>query len=87
MTLTGDDVKRIRERIGEFQGRRVSQYDLGLALGLAPKNAEHAVRDWEELGPGGPASVALYLIETVINGGDLEAAVAALFQLQLPLEG
>ena len=87
MTLTGDDVKRIRERIGEFRGRRMSQFDLGVALGLAPKNADRAVRDWEELGSSGPASVALHLIETVINGGDPEAAVATLFQLQLPLEG
>ena len=87
MALTGDDVKRIRERIGEFRGARVSHYDLGLALGLAPKNADRAVRDWEELGPTGPTSVALQLIETAINGGDVEAAVAALFQPQLPLEG
>lgn len=87
MTLTGDDVRRIRERIGEFRGRRVSQYDLGLALGLSPKNADRAVRDWEELGPSGPASVALHLIETAITGKDLEATVAALFQLQLPLDG
>jgi DNA-binding transcriptional regulator YiaG len=86
MTLTGDDVKRIRELIGEFRGRRMTQYDLGLALGLSPKNADRAVRDWEELGPSGPTNVALHLIETVIMRKDLEAALAALFQLQLPLE-
>jgi len=87
MTLTGDDVRRIRERIGEFRGRRVSQYDLGLALGLSPKNADRAVRDWEELGPSGPAGVALHLIESAINGSDLEAELAALFHPQLPFEG
>jgi hypothetical protein len=87
MTLTGDDVRRIRERIGEFRGRRLTQFDLGLALGLSPKNADRAVRDWEQLGPSGPASVALHLIETAIDGKDLEAEVATLFHLQLPLEG
>ena len=84
--LAGDDVKRIRERIGEFRGRPVSQYDLGMALGLAPRIADRAVRDWEELGPSGPGSVALQLIDTVLNGGDLEAAVTALFHPQLPFE-
>jgi hypothetical protein len=65
----------------------MSHYDLGLALGLSPKNADRAVRDWEELGPSGPAGVALHLIESAIDGRDLEAELAALFQLQLPLEG
>jgi transcriptional regulator with XRE-family HTH domain len=61
--VTGADVKRIREALGETLGRRVSQRDLGLALGLAPANAADTVRRWEHEGPSGPAAVALELLE------------------------
>lgn len=57
--MTGDDVKQIREALGAVVGRRLSQRDLGIAMGLAPANADRLVRQWEEGEPSGPAAVAL----------------------------
>jgi hypothetical protein len=57
--MTPDDVKKIREALGEVVGRRISQHDLGLALGLAPASAGRSVREWETSGPTGPAAAAL----------------------------
>jgi DNA-binding transcriptional regulator YiaG len=57
--MTGAEVKAIREALGEALGQRLSQQDLGLMLGLAPKNAGDTVRKWEDSVPTGPAAVAL----------------------------
>jgi hypothetical protein len=65
--MTGNDVKRIRDAIGAHFGRRISQRDLGLALGLSEKNADRAIREWETDGPTGPGAAALRLIELVLS--------------------
>ena len=83
--MTGDDVRQIREAIGRLLGRKVSQQDLGLALGLAPANAATTVRRWEESEPTGPAAVALAFMREATDlskadyGGGFEWTVRVLF--------
>jgi DNA-binding transcriptional regulator YiaG len=62
--MQGAEVKRIREEIGHAVGRRLSQRDLGLALGLSPANAADMVRSWEDGSKpvSGPAATALNLM-------------------------
>ena len=54
MTLTGDDVRRIRERIGEF--RSSPGVSVRPWLGARPLSEECGPRrrDWEELGRAVP---------------------------------
>jgi len=68
--VQGSEVKRIREEIGAAIGRRVSQRDLGLALGLSADNADRLVRKWEDGEPSGPAAVALELMQLLILQGN-----------------
>src|SRR5579859_2024875 len=60
--MRAQEVKDIREALGLALNRRVSQRDLGLALGLSEKNCDRAVREWETFGPSGPAAAALRLM-------------------------
>lgn len=71
--MQGAEVKRIREEIGRALGRRVSQRDLGLALGLAPKNADDTARSWEDGSKpvSGPAALALELLLYCIQQGHI----------------
>jgi len=69
--VQGSEVKRIREEIGAAIGRRVSQRDLGLALGLSDDNADRLVRKWEDGEPSGPAAVALELMRLLILQGNV----------------
>lgn len=92
--MTGADVKAIREALGPIVGRHVSCRDLGLALGLAPANAGHTVRRYEEDGPSGPTAVALMFMRECTrlacnNTGlqtreDIERIVRALFKTRAP---
>jgi DNA-binding transcriptional regulator YiaG len=60
--MSPGEVKIIRDALSEALGVRLSQQDLGIALGLAPKNAARTIRDWETSGPTGPGAVALRLL-------------------------
>ncbi len=69
--MTADDVKAIREALGRTLGRRISQNDLGLALGLAPANAADTVRSWEDgkRDVSGPATLALQFMREATDQG------------------
>lgn len=69
--MIGSEVTEIRKTLGAALGRRLSQRDLGLALGLSADNASRAVRDWESDRPTGPAAVALQLLMHCVNQGDM----------------
>jgi hypothetical protein len=51
--MTGAEVKQIRAALGAALGRRLSQLDLGLMMGLADENAARLVRHSEDDGAGG----------------------------------
>jgi hypothetical protein len=49
MTMTGNELYLLRTiRLANALGRRVSQHDLGVALGLQPASAARRVRKWED---------------------------------------
>src|SRR3954451_22159479 len=66
--MTGADVKAIRNALSEATGRRVSQYDLGIILGLSVDNAARLVRKWEEEEASGPAAMALRYLSQGLPG-------------------
>jgi hypothetical protein len=60
--MTGEELHKLRtERLPNALGRRVSQHDLGIALGLQPASAARRVRKWEcgEEKIVGPTEIAL----------------------------
>lgn len=61
--MTPDDVKRIQTELSDAIGARISDGDLGDALGLEPKNAPEAVRRWKTKGPTGPVAAALRYLD------------------------
>jgi hypothetical protein len=75
--MTGADVKAIGNALSDATGRRVSQYDLGVMLGLSVDNAARLVRKWEEEEPSGPAAIALRYLCQGLPGyrGGLERMV------------
>lgn len=56
------EVEAIRKALGDAVGGRVSQDDLGQALGLSEHTAQRKVREWEKDGPTGPAASALFYL-------------------------
>jgi transcriptional regulator with XRE-family HTH domain len=61
--MTGEEVHRTRLQIGERLGRRISQLQLGLMVGLERPNAARTIRRWEADSPTGPGALALeYLL-------------------------
>jgi DNA-binding transcriptional regulator YiaG len=65
--MTGHEVHAIRTAIANALVRNVSQRDLGIALGLAPENADRTIRKWEDEGPSGPGAVALRLMQIALS--------------------
>lgn len=70
--MTGAEAKAIRERLSEACGVRLSQQDLGIALGLSQGNAPRAIREWETSGPTGPGAVALRLLLYCVDAGHID---------------
>lgn len=83
--MTGADVKSIREALGRALDRRVSCKDLGLILGLAPKNAADTVRKWEDTEPTGPAAAALRLLHIACDDRYAAAARNAVAQMAVDM--
>lgn len=83
--MNGDDVKRIRDALGEARGRRVSQGEFAAIIGLAGANAGDHVRGFEdESRPiSGPVATALRYLSQGLPGfrGDLpEYSFQAVYQ-------
>lgn len=77
--MTPADVRKIREDLGRALGRRISQRDLGLALGLTYNSAHDTVRSWEDgsRDVSGPASVALEFMSHASAASPTPPAVSA----------
>ena len=61
MAMTGSELKRLREHLGEAIGRPLSVADMAKLCGLPADNAD-TVRRWEVTGPSGPASELLRIL-------------------------
>lgn len=71
--LAPEEVRDIREIASEALGRRVSQHDLGVALGLKPDSAARRMRKWEkgEERVSGPATLALEFLRFAMGYPDV----------------
>jgi hypothetical protein len=69
--MDGNEVRRIREALGQAMGKEVSQLDLGVMLGLNLASVE--VGKWEAEDASGPEAVALSYLSQGLPGfrGDL----------------
>ena len=61
MAMTGSELKRLREHLGEAIGRPLSAADMAKLCGLPAESAD-TVRRWEVTGPSGPASELLRIL-------------------------
>ena len=59
--MTGSELKRLREDLGEAIGRALSVADMAKLCGLPAESAD-TVRRWEVTGPSGPASELLRIL-------------------------
>ena len=61
MGMTGSELKRLREHLGEAIGRPLSAADMAKLCGLTAESAD-TVRRWEVTGPSGPAAELLRIL-------------------------
>ena len=58
--MTGAELKKFREDLGDVIGRRMSTADMARLFGMAPKNGADTYRKWEDGdGPTGPVSALI----------------------------
>lgn len=60
--MTGSELKRLREDLGEAIGRSLSAADMAKLCGLAPDGGADMIRRWEVKGPSGPAAELLRIL-------------------------
>jgi hypothetical protein len=61
MGMTGSELKRLREHLGEAIGRALSAADMAKLCGLPAESAD-TMRRWEVTGASGPASELLRIL-------------------------
>ena len=59
--MTGSELKRLREHLGEAIGRPLSAADMAKLCGLPAESAD-TVRRWEVTGPTGPVAELLRIL-------------------------
>ena len=60
--MTGHELKRLREELGNAIGRPLSVADMAKLCGLAADTGANMVRKWEVTGPSKPVSEQLRLL-------------------------
>lgn len=60
--MTGQELKRLREDLGNAIGRPLSVADMAKLCGLAPDTGATTVRKWEVTGPTKPVAEQLRLL-------------------------
>lgn len=60
--MTGHELKRLREELGNAIGRPLSVADMAKLCGLAADTGANTVRKWEVTGPSKPVSEQLRLL-------------------------
>jgi DNA-binding transcriptional regulator YiaG len=62
VSMTGAELKQLREDLGDAIGRSLSAADLAKLCGLAPGDGADTIRRWEVTGPSGPAAELLRIL-------------------------
>ncbi len=60
--MTGQELKQLRQDIGDAIGRPLSAADMAKLCGLAPRDGADPIRRWEVTGPSGPAAKLLRIL-------------------------
>jgi hypothetical protein len=60
--MTGPELKKLREHLGEAIGRPLSAADMAKLSGLPPAGAADTIRKWEIKGPSGPVAELLGIL-------------------------
>ena len=60
--MTGPELKKLREDLGEAIGQPLSVADMAKLCGLAPEDGANTVRKWEVTGPSGPVAELLRIL-------------------------
>jgi hypothetical protein len=60
--MTGQELKQLREDLGDAIGRPLSAADMAKLCGLAPDTGAHMIRRWEVTGPSKQSSEQLRIL-------------------------
>ena len=60
--MTGPELRKLREHLGEAIGRPLSVADMARLCGLPPGNGASTIRKWEVSGPTGPVAELLRIL-------------------------
>jgi hypothetical protein len=60
--MTGEEVHRIRQLIGDAVGRSLTLTEMAHLIGLGAKKGGETYSRWEKVGPSGPGSVLLQFL-------------------------
>jgi hypothetical protein len=60
--VTGSDLKKLREHLGEAIGRPLTVADMAKLCGLSDSEGANTIRRWEVSGPNGPVSELLRIL-------------------------
>lgn len=60
--MTGQELKQLRQDLGDAIGRPLSAADMAKLCGLAPGDGADTIRRWEVTGPSGPAAKLLHIL-------------------------
>ena len=60
--MTGQELKQLRQDLGDAIGRPVSAADMAKLCGLPPGDGADTIRRWEVTGPSGPAAKLLHIL-------------------------
>ena len=60
--MTGPELKKLREHLGEAIGRPLSVADMAKLCGLPAADGADTIRQWEVTGPSGPVSELLRIL-------------------------
>ena len=60
--MTGSELKKLREDLGEAIGQPLTVADMAKLCGLPPEDGANTIRKWEVTGPNGPVSELLRIL-------------------------
>jgi len=60
--VTGSELKKLREDLGEAIGRSLTVADMAKLCGLPDADGANTIRKWEVTGPSGPVSELLRIL-------------------------
>jgi len=61
-TVTGPELKKLREHLGEAIGRKLTEADMAKLCGLPEEDGANTIRKWEVSGPIGPVAELLRIL-------------------------